>query len=57
MGLAPAFRDLSRRYPIENLAEALAEGIVVGHPLMPQFSFSRREIDALLTYIQDLKSQ
>jgi cytochrome c len=54
MGLAPPFRDLSQRYPIETLAEALAEGIVTGHPAMPHFTFHPREIDALLTYIDGL---
>jgi mono/diheme cytochrome c family protein len=54
MGLAPAFRDLSKRYPIEFLAEALAEGIVTGHPAMPRFVFEPREIDALLTYMGSL---
>jgi cytochrome c len=54
MALAPPFRDLSKRYPIENLAEALAEGIVTGHPAMPRFTFEPREIDALLTYIAGL---
>ena len=57
MGLAPPFRDLSKRYPIETLAEALAEGIVVGHPAMPRFTFEPREIDALLTFISGLKSR
>jgi mono/diheme cytochrome c family protein len=54
MGLAPPFRDLPKRYPVENLAEALAEGIVTGHPAMPQFTFTPREIEALLTYIAGL---
>lgn len=54
MGLAPPFRDLSQRYPIEALAEALAEGITTGHPAMPHFTFHPREIDALLTYIGSL---
>ena len=54
MGLAPPFRDLSQRYPIETLAEALAEGIMTGHPAMPHFTFHPREIDALLTYIDSL---
>jgi mono/diheme cytochrome c family protein len=54
MGLAPPFRDLSKRYAIENLAEALAEGIVTGHPAMPRFTFEPREIDALLTFIGSL---
>jgi len=57
MGLAPPFRDLSKRYPIENLAEALAEGIVVGHPAMPRFTFEPREINALLTYISGLQNR
>lgn len=56
MGLAPPFRDLSKRYPIETLAEALAEGIVVGHPAMPRFTFEPREIDALLSYMSGLKA-
>jgi hypothetical protein len=56
MGLAPPFRDLSKRYPIEALGEALAKGIVVGHPAMPRFTFEPREIDALLAYIARLKS-
>src|SRR5262245_4665504 len=54
MGLAPPFRDLSKRYAIENLAEALAEGIVTGHPAMPHFTFEPREIDALLTFMGSL---
>ena len=54
LALAPPFRDLSQRYPIETLAEALAEGIMTGHPAMPHFTFHPREIDALLTYIDSL---
>jgi len=56
MGLAPPFRDLTKRYPVDNLAEALAEGIVTGHPAMPRFTFEPREIDALLRYISSLGS-
>ena len=29
---APSFRTLSSKYPVEDLAESLAEGIVSGHP-------------------------
>ena len=54
MGLAPPFRELPKRYPLENLAEALAEGIVTGHPAMPEFTFTPREIEALLTYMSSL---
>jgi mono/diheme cytochrome c family protein len=54
MSLAPPFRTLSQRYPIENLAEALAEGIMTGHPAMPTFALDPRDIDALLAYIDGL---
>jgi mono/diheme cytochrome c family protein len=54
MALAPPFRALPERYPVEHLAEALAEGIVVGHPAMPEFTFAPADIDALLTYLQGL---
>jgi mono/diheme cytochrome c family protein len=51
---APPFRTLPQRYPVESLAEALAEGIVVGHPMMPEFQLEPPEIDALLAYIESL---
>jgi mono/diheme cytochrome c family protein len=54
VALAPPFRTLPERYPVEHLAEALAEGIVVGHPMMPEFTFAPPEIDALLSYIESL---
>ncbi len=49
------FRELELRYPIETLAEALAEGIVTGHPQMPVFTFTPAEIDDLLTYLDGLR--
>lgn len=53
-GKAPAFRTLSARYPLDNLAEALAEGIVTGHSDMPEFTYTPREIDAIIGYMQSL---
>lgn len=52
---APAFRDLHRRYPIDDLAEALAEGISTGHPAMPEYTFTPEQIEALLGYMKSLK--
>jgi mono/diheme cytochrome c family protein len=52
---APPFRDLKLRYPVDDLAEALAEGIVTGHPQMPEFTFSPQEIDAFLAYLDSLR--
>ncbi|MFZ1101462.1 MAG: c-type cytochrome, partial [Hyphomicrobiaceae bacterium] len=44
VAIAPPFRVLPQRHPVEHPAEALAEGIVVGHPLMPEFTFDPPEI-------------
>lgn len=51
---APPFRTLHLRYPIESLAEALAEGISTGHPDMPEFVASPDQIGAIIAYIGSL---
>ncbi|PPD26687.1 MAG: cytochrome C [Hyphomicrobium sp.] len=51
---APPFRVVAERYPVEHLAEALAEGIVSGHPDMPVFVMSPDEIHAFLSYLDSL---
>lgn len=51
---APPFRDVVEIYPSEDLAEALAEGIVSGHPDMPVFTFKPEEIEAFLGYLNTL---
>jgi cytochrome c len=50
---APPFRTLHQRYPVEYLEEALAEGIVTGHPDMPEF---RLEPDQIADFIDFLKA-
>lgn len=52
---APPFREVVTRYPPADLAEALAEGIVSGHPDMPEFVFAPEEIEAIVTYLDSLK--
>jgi mono/diheme cytochrome c family protein len=54
---APPFRTLGRRYPISDLEEALAEGIVTAHPAMPEFTFEPDEIDAILTYLRSIQEK
>jgi mono/diheme cytochrome c family protein len=49
------FRQISLRYPVRDLEEALGEGIFVGHPDMPPFVFAPEDIDALLTYIEAIQ--
>jgi cytochrome c len=38
--MAPQFRTLHLRYPVETLGEALAEGSETGHPTMPAFQLN-----------------
>jgi cytochrome c len=52
---APLFRALSRRYSIDGLAEALAEGLSVGHPDMPEFVFDSDEVGAILAYLRSIQ--
>lgn len=54
---APPFRTLSRKYPIEGLAEALAEGLSVGHPDMPEFVFEADEVGAIINYLKSIQQQ
>lgn len=53
--MSPPFRTLSRAYPINALQEAFAEGILVGHPDMPEFQLEPAQIDDLLAYIQSIQ--
>ncbi len=52
--LAPPFRTLLSKYSVDQLEEALAEGIVVGHSEMPEFAFEPRDISDLLSFIRSL---
>jgi mono/diheme cytochrome c family protein len=52
---APPFRTLSRKYPIDSLSEALAEGLSVGHSDMPEFVFDPDEITAILAYLKSIQ--
>lgn len=54
---APVFRDISDRYPLESLEEALAEGIVTGHENMPEFAFEPSDINAFLGYLSSIQSK
>ncbi len=53
--IAPPFRTLHHRYPIETLGEALAEGIYTGHAEMPAFELNGDQIHDLLSYLKTLE--
>lgn len=55
LSMAPPFRTLHERYPVDNLQEALAEGIATGHPSMPEFRFDGDQIGDFLSYLKTLE--
>ncbi len=54
---ATPFREIVRRYPLDRLEEAFAEGLVTGHPAMPPFVFRASEIDDLIAYLETVKAE
>jgi len=55
LAVAPPFRTLHEKYPVEDLAESLAEGIRVGHPTMPQFKLDPGQVDDVISYLKTLE--
>jgi len=53
--IAPPFRTLHQRYPVEDLQEPLAEGIVTGHPTMPEFRFDPGQVGDIIAYLKSLE--
>jgi mono/diheme cytochrome c family protein len=53
--IAPPFRTLHKRYPVDTLAEAFAEGIYTGHPTMPVFQLDPGQISDLISYLKSLE--
>jgi cytochrome c len=55
LAIAPPFRTLHERYPVEDLEEGLAEGLVTGHPTMPQFRLDAAQIADFIAYLNSLE--
>ena len=54
---APAFRTLSQLYPVDELQEALGEGLSSGHPDMPDFVFPPEQVGAILAYLRSIQAR
>jgi cytochrome c len=52
---APPFRDLHKRYPVDSLQEALGEGLVTGHPAMPEFRFDSDQVGDFIAFLKTLE--
>lgn len=55
MAEATPFREIVHRYPLDQLEEAFAEGLVTSHPAMPAYVFRASEIDNLIAYLETVK--
>ncbi|MGD9925460.1 MAG: cytochrome c [Variibacter sp.] len=55
LSVAPPFRTLHYRYPVETLQEALGEGIVTGHPTMPEFRLASDQITDFIAFLKTLE--
>ena len=49
-------RNLSKKYPVQALAGPLSEGIIVGHPDMPEWQFEPQHVEALLAYLESIQA-
>jgi mono/diheme cytochrome c family protein len=52
---APTFRTLHNKYPVESLEEALGEGIVTGHPTMPEFRLDADQVNDFIAFLKTLE--
>jgi cytochrome c len=55
LAVAPPFRTLHLKYPIESLERPLAEGIIAAHPSMPQFRLEPDQIRDVIAYLKTLE--
>lgn len=53
--IAPPFRTLHQRYPVDTLQEALGEGLVTGHPTMPEFRFEADQVGDFIAFLKTLE--
>ena len=55
LAIAPPFRTLHERYPVEFLEEALGEGITTGHPSMPEFKLDPGQVGDFISFLKSLE--
>ena len=54
MVAAPPFRDMGVQYPVRDLQEAFAEGLVTAHPAMPAFELEPAQIADVIAYLENV---
>src|SRR5262245_6274152 len=53
--IAPPFRDLHRKYPVESLQRPLSEGMIANHPTMPQFRLGADQVNDVIAFMKSLE--
>lgn len=53
--IAPPFRGLHLKYPIDSLARPLSEGIIARHPTMPQFRLDADQVADVIAYLKSVQ--
>jgi len=53
---SPPLRTLHTRYPIEDLAESMSEGLLNAHTGMPSFFFTSAEASDIMAYLTQLQT-
>ena len=56
LAIAPPFRTLHLRYPVESLEEALGEGLSTGHPDMPEFRLDPAQVGDFISFLKSLEN-
>jgi hypothetical protein len=54
-GRSARFRDLHTRYPVADLAEALADDSRTSHPSMPEFQLGPDQVEDVIRYLTSLE--
>jgi mono/diheme cytochrome c family protein len=54
---APPFRDLHKRFAMDDLEAGMLSDLLAGHPSMPEFRLSPAEVHDLLDYLKSLAPQ
>jgi cytochrome c len=57
LAAAPPLREISRRYPVEQLQEAFAEGFVTTHSTMPEFVLDAADNRDLIAYLASIQEE
>jgi cytochrome c len=52
---APPFRDISDAYPVGDLSGSLVEGLMTGHPDVPEFQFTPEAANDFIAYLQSIQ--